>query len=282
MTDIPVSMNRNPITGKFDSRYDENGELKVVLLGRANFSVALPPPVVIAGHTWGVGNGTPYIESGALRMDYPALTGDPVYQGGIYNSLHFNVPNGYKELYIKFDAKMPNAKHGLKFCKIFGRSGSGCANTTFALDYTNQDNGAMRYVGFGDGSGITNDTAALQYLNGGTSLLGRSSGLATVVSGGQMFDSSDWGTGWHTFRLKIKFNDGTTAENEVNNGEILVNIDGVDYVHTTGLFNRHYSNGDIGYISFGDWTQAPFAGSPAFDIHFDNIFISRHGFYEGV
>lgn len=274
----------NPSTSKLDSRYDENGDIRVVLLGRANFSVALPPPVVIAGYTWGVANGTPFVESGALRMDYPALVGNPIWEGGIYNSLHFDVPNGYKELYIKFDAKMPNAKHGLKFCKIFGRSDIGYANTTFGLDYTGNDNGSMRSVSFGDGTTISNDTGQVLYLNGtNPTWIGRSYGNgAAVTTAGQYFDSSDWGTGWHTFRFKIKFNDGTTAENEVNNGEILVNIDGVDYVHATGLFNRHYSNGDISYICFGDWTQAPFAGSPAFDIHFDNIFISRHGFYEGV
>ena len=278
---------RNPNTSKLDSRYDENGDVKVVLIGRANFTDgSLTPPIIVAGHVFGVANGSPFIENGALRMDYPALVGDPVYQGGVYNGFHFDVPNGYKELYIKFDAKMPNAKHGLKFLKVFGRNATGgantVANTTFALDYTGQDNGGLRYVGFGDGSTQSNDTQCLQYLNGGTSLLGRSASLATVVSGGHVFDSADWGTGWHTFRLKIKFNDGTTAKNEINNGEILVNIDGVDYVHTTGLFNRHYTNGDIQYLAFGDWTQAPAAGSPAFDIHYDNIFISRNGFYEGA
>jgi len=274
---------RDPNTSKLDSRYDENGNIKVVLLGRADFSVPLPPPTLIAGYTFGVSNGAPYIENGALRMDYPALIGDPLYQGGIYNGLHFDVPNGHKELYIKFRAKMPNAKHGCKFFKVFGRStASNYANTTFALDYTNQDNGALRYVGFGDGSTQSNDTQNLIYLNGGGNI-GRGLAVgATVTSAGQVFDSADWGTDWHTFRFKIKFNSGTTSQNEINDGEILVNIDGVDYVHATGLFNRHYSNGDIAYISFGDWTQAPFAGSPAFDIHYDDIFISRHGFYEGV
>jgi len=284
MTTRNLTWGRNPNTSKLDSRYDENGNIKVVLLGRADFSVPLPPPTLIAGYTFGVSNGAPYIENGALRMDYPALIGDPLYQGGIYNGLHFDVPNGHKELYIKFRAKMPNAKHGLKFCKVFGRSGTGYANTTFALDFTGADNAGMHYVGFGDGSGINNDTAQLLYLNGSNpTYIGRSYGNGAVVtSGGAGFPSSSWGTGWHTFRLKIKFNSGTTAENEINDGEILVNIDGVDYVHATGLFNRHYSNGDIAYISFGDWTQAPFAGSPAFDIHYDDIFISRHGFYEGA
>lgn len=52
---------------------------------------------------------------------------------------------------------------------------------------------------------------------------------------------------------------------------------------TRAIFYRHYSNGSIKYIAFGDHTQSP-AASPvsAFDINYDNIFISRHGFYEGV
>ncbi len=279
----------NPNTSKLDSRYDENGDVKVVLLGLGNFTNGVATPQSIYPDTsWTVGNGTPFVENGALRMNYPALVGDPLWEGGIFNSLNFNVNSGQKELYIKFDSKMPNAKHGLKFLKIFGENATGgvntVANTTFGLDYTGLDYGAMRMVSFGDGTTEVNDTQKVVFLNGmSPSWVGRSWGIgASVVSNGQYFDSADWGTGWHTFRLKIKFNDGTTAGNEVNNGEILVNIDGVDYVHATGLFNRHYTNGNINYLSFGDWTQAPAAGSPAFDIHYDNISISLNGFYEGT
>ena len=277
----------NPNTSLIDSRYDENGDIKVMLLGRANFTNgSTSQPSIYAGTSWGVADGSPTIESGALKMSYPSIASGG--SGGIFNSYHFDLPNGFKELYIKFDAKLPNAKHGLKFCKIFGRNATGgnntVANTTFALDYTGQDNGAMRYINFGDGSTNVNDAQQILYINGDNpTYIGRSSGNGAVITtGGQFFDSADWGTGWHTFRLKIKFNDGTTAGNEINNGEILVNIDGVDYVHATGLFNRHYTNGDIQYVSFGDWTQPSAGGSPAFDIHFDNIFISKNDFYEGV
>ena len=277
----------NPNTSKLDSRYDANGDVKVVLLGRANFTDGnISPASIMTGHTWGAdSDGSMLVESSALRMNYPDLLAGV---GGIYNYLNFNVPNGYKELYIKFDAKIPNAKHGLKFCKIFGINATGGSNTvanaTFNLDYSGIDNGAMRTVIFGDGSTNVNDAQNAVHLNGSNpSWVGRSWGNGAVItSGGQFFDSADWGTGWHTFRFKIKFNDGTTSENEINNGEILVNIDGIDYVHATGLFNRHYTNGDISYISFGNWTQAPTGGSPAFDIHYDNIFISRNGFWEGV
>lgn len=280
---------RDP-NGKLNANYDSAGNPKVRLLGLGNFSTgSITPPTVLAGYTWGAdSDGSMVVESGALRMNYPALVGDPLWQGGIYNYLNFNVPDGHKELYIKFDAKLPNAKHGLKFCKIFGRNATGgsntVANTTFGLDYTGLDNGSMRAIAFGDGTTDSNDTQKVVFLDGTNgSWLGRSWGIgANIVSGGQMFDSADWGTGWHTFRFKIKFNDGTTAGNEVNNGELLVNIDGVDYVHATGLFNRHYTNGNIAYVAFGDWTQAPTAGSPAFDIHYDNIAISTNGFYEGV
>ena len=289
MTTRNLSWGVNPNTSKLDSRYDENGNEKIVLLGRANFTDGqITPSSIRGGYTWSAGSasgGVLAVENGALRMDYPAITlGN---SGEIFNALHFNIPQGIKELYIKFDAKMPNAKHGLKFCKIFGKrdpqNSSNYSNTTFALDYTGLDYGAMRYIGFGDGSTVTNDTHELLLLNGSDpTYIGRSYGVtASVTTAGKYFNSSVWGTGFHTFRLKIKFNDGTTAGNEVANGEIFVSIDGEDYVSATGLFNRHYSNLDIEYISFGDWTQTGGSSSPAFDIHFDNIFISQNGFYEG-
>ncbi len=275
-----------PATGLLRGSIDSDGNPKIRLLGRADFSNGvLPPASIMDGYTFGVANGSPYISEGALRMDYPSLA---QFQGGIYNSLHFDVPNGHKELYIKFDAKMPNAKHGLKFLKVFGRNATGgtntVANTTFTLDYTGVDNGSMRFVGFGDGTTQSNDTQQILNLDGSNkSWVGRSWGNgANIISSGLNFPSSSWGTDWHTFRLKIKFNDGTSAANEINNGEISVNIDGVDFVSATGLFNRHWSNGDIAYLSFGDWTQAPSGGSPAFDINYDNIYISQRGFYEGA
>jgi hypothetical protein len=273
-------------SGLLDSSIDSTGDKKIILLGRANFnSGVLPPPTIVGGNTWAVGNGSPFIEDGALRMNYPYRDFGA---GGIVNSLHFDVPDGIKELYVRFRAKMPNAKHGLKFLKVFGRNATGgantVANTTFALDYTGANNGSMLMVGFGDGSTQSNDTQNVMKLNGADpNQLGRAFGVgANVVSAGNFFLSSEWGTEWHTFRFKIKFNDGTTEENEINNGEILVNIDGVDYAHATGLFNRHYTNGDIHYLSFGDWSQGSVGGSPAFEIYYDDIFISRNGFYEGV
>jgi len=272
-------------TGNMSSYVDAAGLPEVRLLGRANFSTALPPPIVVPGYVFAATDSNPFIEAGALRMNYPALAAST---GGIFNALHFDVPNGHKELFIKFDAKMPNAKHGLKFFKVFGRNATGgentVANATFGLDYTGINNGSMIYVNFGDGTTNSNDAQQVVNLSGASPAnVGRSWGMgASIVSPGVSFLSSQWGTGWHTFRFKIKFNDGTSAANEVNNGEIWVSIDGVDYVKATGLFNRHYTNGDIAYLSFGDWSQAPAGGSPAFDIHFDNIFVSQYGFYEGV
>lgn len=288
MTTRNLAWGINPNTSKLDSRYDENGDIKVVLIGSANFTDGnLVPQSILAGTSWASGSqlgGSRAIESGAIRMNYPAQA---AYAGELYNWLNFNVNAGQKELYIKFDAKMPNAKHGLKFLKVFGINATGgtntVANTTFNLDYTGLDNGAMQSVIFGDGTTDVNDAQQSLQLNGSNpSWIGRSWGNgAAITSAGQFFDSADWGTGWHTFRFKIKFNTGTSAGNEVNDGEILVSIDGVDYVHATGLFNRHYTNGDINYLSFGNWTQAPAAGSPAFDVHYDNIFISLNDFYEG-
>jgi hypothetical protein len=191
--------------------------------------------------------------SGSVVGSYPVATGN-VYAWGDFSvaSLHT------EDIYIDFWAKMPAAKQGLKFLKIFGANqGAGYANTTFSLDYTGYDFGAMYQVSFGDGTGLQNDTANVINFDGSSpSLIGRSYGLA-AVSTPQMtrFASSQWGTSWHHFQMHVKFNSGTSSANEVNDGAYYVAIDDKVYVNATGLFNRNPSNGPIDYIELLGWSQ---------------------------
>lgn len=217
--------------------------------------------------------------AGSLRGIYPASGSGEVYVWAAYNLSALAT----RDLYIEFDAKMPNAKQGLKFVKIFGgQSGSPApdfANTSFFLDNT----GSMVYVAFGDGSVTANDTANGVWFAGINDSeqayhgIGRSEGLATVLTPqNAIWPGSNWGTGWHHFKLHVKFNSGTTALNEINDGELYVEIDGVVYVKATGLFNRHYTNAPIERIEFFGWAQD---GTSPFDLWYDNIRITTGGFY---
>ncbi len=200
------------------------------------------------------------------------------------------VPANTNHLYIEFDAKMPGPKHGLKFVKVFGHGGNGnYANTTFGLDYTGVDFGGMYVVSFGDGTTEGNDTASIIPFDGTCpQCVGRSftkgSNVKTPV--GHNWRSTDWGTGWHHFRLYLKFNSGTTAQNEVNDGEYYVEIDGQVYVWATKLFNRHPSNGSIAEVQFFGWSQSSdnnptFGANPNFEVWYDNFKITTGGFLSG-
>lgn len=234
-------------------------------IGGALLSVqpTTPPPV---------SGDAPY----ALEAQYPAV-GSSGLAGPWAN---FTVPPNTESLYIDFWAKMPDAPAGLKFCKVFGRVNDpvGYANTTFGPMWgPNTANvGQILGVAFGDGSATSNDDQNGIRFTGGSNLLGRSYGTATVLTP-QMsnWTSSDWGTAWHHFRIHIKFNDGTTAANEVPNGELYEEIDGKVYLDTTGIYNRNYQNGPIYYVGFFGWAQSD---PQPFDVWFDNIVISTGGF----
>jgi len=175
---------------------------------------------------------------------------------------------------------MPGAKQGLKFLKIFGiRDSVGYANTTFGLDYTGADGdfGDMYQVSFGDGSVKANDTASVIFFNGDApSWIGRSYGQAIVETPQKKRWSSDnWGVDWHHFKMHVKFNSGTTPQNEVADGAYYVEIDDKVYVKATGLFNRHYSNQSIDCVTFFDWAQN---GTAPFEVWLDDIRITTGGF----
>lgn len=212
--------------------------------------------------------------SGSLRGTYPTAA------GGVYVWAACDVSAWKTEdVYIEFWAKMPNAKQGLKFLKIFGGSSSSSnyANTTFALDYTGGDPGMMYQVSFGDGSGTGNDTSSVINFDGSNpSWIGRSYGAATVLTPQKKnWSSSNWGTSWHHFKFHVKFNSGTSASTEVADGAYYVEIDGKVYVDAKGLFNRNYSNLPIDRVELYGWAQN---GSSPFDLWYDDVRITTGGF----
>jgi hypothetical protein len=212
-------------------------------------------------------------DSGSVVGNYPAASGN-VYAWGDFSVASLNT----EDIYIDFWAKMPAAKQGMKFLKIFGGTqGSGYANTTFALDYTGYDFGAMYQVSFGDGSGTGNDTANVINFDGSSpNLIGRSYGKASVSTPqGARFASTLWGTTWHHFQMHVKFNSGTSAANETNDGAYYVAIDGKVYVNATGLFNRNPANAPIDHIELFGWSQN---GSTPFQVWYDQVHITTGGF----
>lgn len=188
-----------------------------------------------------------------------------------------------EDVYVEFWAKMPSTyKGGCKFLKVFGQrstvAGSQSdADSTISTDYTGADFGAVRQISFGDGTTVRNDSQNVINLDGtDPAWIGRSHGTA-VVSTPQMtdFPSSAWGTGWHHFRVHIKFNDGTTQQNEVADGEYYLEIDGKVYVDATGLYNRNPADLPIDYIEFFGWAQKD---PHPFTVAYDAIRISTGGF----
>ncbi len=211
----------------------------------------------------------------ALEGDYP-VPGN----GGWYIWANYSVASlNTEDVYIEFWARMPAAKEGCKFVKIFGQNliQGNYANSTIGMDYTGVDYGAIRQISFGDGTSVANDDQNVINLNGANpQWIGRSYGTAVVQTPqDSVFSSADWGTGWHHFLIHVKFNSGTTAQNAVPNGELFLEIDGKVYADATGLYNRNPADGPINYIGFFGWAQ----GDPsAFQLDYYDIRISTGGF----
>jgi hypothetical protein len=200
--------------------------------------------------------------------------------GGWYVWAHYSVATLHTEdIYLEFWAKMPAAKEGCKFVKIFGErsTSTGDADATIPTDYTGADYGGIWQVAFGDGTALRNDSQNNINLSGvNPHSIGRSFGTAKVLTP-QMssFSSADWGTAWHHFRIHIKFNSGTTSQNEVPDGEFYLEIDGKVYVDATDLYDRNPANGPIDYIEFFGWAQKD---PQPFQLWYDDIRISTGGF----
>jgi hypothetical protein len=181
---------------------------------------------------------------------------------------------------------MPGVKHGLKLIKFFGHNATGGSNTvanaTFGLDYTGIDMGSFQYIAYGDGTGQTNDT------QNGIALYtpnyidpGRTGSLARTITPDPKigtFASSDWGTGWHKFQMRLRQNSGTTALNEQNDGVVELIIDDVLYARGQNIFNRHYTNGFIETIGLFGYSRGQ---SSAFELHIrDGMTISTGGYVD--
>jgi hypothetical protein len=248
-------------------------------------TLAALPTAAIGASGWAIGaqnGGSVGVEStmGPNGTIVDALEG--VYPAGDANQAawaSYNISSLHTEdVYIEFWAKMPAAKGGLKFVKIFGdRSNANYANTTFGPDYTGIQPGALLQVLFGDGTTVTNDGQNSIRLDGSDPrYIGRSYGTA-VVQTPQMsgFSAAAWGTGWHHFLIHVKFNSGTTAQNQVPDGEIFLEIDGKVYVDATGLYNRNPANGPIDVVELFGWAQN---NPQPFQVWFDDVRISTGGF----
>lgn len=211
----------------------------------------------------------------ALEGSYPVPGA-----GGQFIIASYNLASLQTEdIYIEFWAKMPGAKEGCKFLKIFGDrpTTNNFADVTVATNYSGGDYGSIYQVGFGDGSVLPNDGEHAINLDGSKpQAIGRSYGTAHVLTP-QMsaFRSTDWGTQWHHFRVHVKFNSGTTSQTEVPDGEIYLEIDGKVYADATGLYNRNPANGPIHNVEFFGWAQQD---PQPFQLWYDDIRISTGGF----
>jgi len=201
--------------------------------------------------------------------------------GGQYMWADYSVADlNTEDVYIEFWAKMPSQyKGGCKFVKVFGqRTAAGySADSTIATNYQGGDFGAIMQISFGDGTALGNDSQNVINLNGANpQWMGRSYGTAMVKTP-QMsaFSSTDWGTTWHHFRIHIKFNSGTTPQNEVPDGQYYLEIDGKVYADATGVYNRNPADLPISYIEFFGWAQKD---PHPFQLSYDDIRISTGGF----
>ncbi len=259
-----------------------------VVLGTADFESAQVRPTQAAmGASWYGGGGAQLrVENGALRVDYP--------DGQSYPSVGLAIAAvDSREVFIQFRARMPGPRGGFKFFKVFGYNprdnsltgwngsvASNYANSTFGLDYTGIEDGkgSLYYIGFGDGTETENDTANGIWLAGGNARgIGRSFGRATV-STPQMrnFRAADWGDGWHTFRMMMRFNSGTTAATEVADGSYFLEIDGRVFVRATGVLNRHWSNRPlIDRVEIAGWSQS---NDGPFSVWYDDVQITTGSF----
>jgi len=243
-----------------------------VLIGHADFSDGnVTPSSIHPGTSWGSGavsGGAISVVDGAYRADYP------IPSGGVYTYLNFNVGSlEIYDMYIQLRAKFIDP-HSVKFVKVHGiEVGPNYSNTTYGLTA----GGVMAQVSFGDGTEEANDTANVINLTGSDpSWVGRSYPATAVISTPQHATFAGFADGeWHDIKIHHKFNSGTTADDEVADGEYYVEVDGDVYVDATGLFNRHHASAAIEYVSFGDWAQDNDYG---FTVFFDDIKISLGGF----
>lgn len=284
MTTITLDLShRNPETDALESDpLDPPDPGEPVLIGRLTITGSTVPTDEGYGlFGFGVVPGTStlaIVEDGEGKCVRGHYNAGQVGDNSIFGGTNLDQTEGTREVYIRYRARMPNIKYGLKNIKLFGiRDGDSYANATFALDYTGGDNGSMYQVSFGDGTTESNDTANVINFDGSNpEYIGRSFGTAIVnTPQSANWASSNWGTDVHLFELMFRHNTGTTALNEVANGACKVRIDGVTYVDADGLFTRHYTNGYFQSVQMFGITQG---NGSAFDFDiFEGATVSTGG-----
>ena len=286
MTNKIITANRLTATGKLDSLASSTGNYLPILLGRMDISM-----VSDGSDLLGSAATTPYWAFDHANGTVTKLTeGAGSFVRGVFNDsssgtawnkILFKFPTAIEnEVYIQFYARK-TAGGFPKFVKVYGKSSSGSSNTTFkGGDYVV---GEITGISYGDGSTTSNDTTfGVSYAPGkdAESYVGGAdrNTLPRSFEHGDTFQASEWGDGtvWHKFQFRLKYNSGTTALNEVNDGILESWIDGQLRVKATNIFNRHYSNLPIDYIEFLSYTQ----GAPAFTMDMKNITISKYGWID--
>jgi len=267
--------------GRTHSKYPNGGAPEGILLASYDFLTTFPDPAQYSSQAGGsiteMTEGTGESEVGFIRMAYPIdVSGDD--SGALYNLLDVSAL-GATALEVSFRMRMPTAyKWGIKMFKIFGiRDGINYTNSTWAFLYPFAQ---MQSTSFSDGTTVSNDQAQAIRLDGNNrDWLGRNyvGGTAPndLIAGAVVNtpQNADWfidDEDWHDYVIRYKANTGTTAENEVNDGEYFISVDGNVYVDAAGLFNRHYTNGAIDSMHFGDWSQG---ADQAFDADFTDIIV---------
>lgn len=264
-----------PTVEKNSATASTQAALSTAQIGASNWAIGAQDGGSIGVQTTTGPTGTTV---NALEGSYPASTHTT---GGQFMWADYNVASLQTEdIYIEYWAKMPGTKGGAKFLKIFGDRPppyNNFANTTFSTDYTGIDSGAILKIIFGDGTNLENDGQNAIKLTGSyLNMMGRSYGTAVVQTPqNNGFSSTDWGTGWHHFLIHAKFNSGTTAQNQVPNGEYFLEIDGKTYLDAVGLYNRNPANGPINRIELFGWAQ----NDPTpFQVWYYDVRISTGGF----
>lgn len=193
--------------------------------------------------------GVTTIETGFIRMVYPS---DPL-GSNVYCWLSLG---GFDRthVFLKFRARIPTVYKGApKFVKFFGQQleAGNKSNTTFGLT----DDAEHYQVSFGDGSTVNNDVGHIIKLNGDDKdFAGRSWAIDAVIDTPQN-DTYFYDEDWHDIEIELKFNSGTTAGNETNDGRYVLTIDDVNYVTAYNLYNRHWSNLPLLGVNLGDLCQ---------------------------
>lgn len=251
-----------------------------VVLADVDFKGSYPPASTHANTNWsstafngssvGVVDDAAAPNLKAVKAMYP-ISG----AGSTFVDFDFNMSAlGIYDVYIEFKVKMGTVAGALKLLKVFSvNGGSDYANFTMQPDWNSA--GFMKQIAFGDGTGTENDSGNVVRFDGtNPSWAGRSYPSTALISAPQ---AAGWNitAGYQTVKVHLKFNSGTTALNEVADGEIYVEVDGDVYMNATGLFNRHYSNGQIDRIGFFGYSQN---NAAALDTYLTDIVISTGGF----